>query len=105
MPAVESTKSTVTAANAQLLASMLDLEQGPADPELPPPPGSARSTRMRREVRSTRDIETEQALDSHVTSLSRPGSGRDSGGETRRRAKELSERESRSAVARVRGGV
>ena len=62
-------RHTVTASNAQLLASMLEIEAGEPEPASSRP-GSGRSTRMRREVRSARDIETERALDNHVERFS-----------------------------------
>ena len=88
-------RHTITAANAQLLASMLSVDGEDAPGELVT---NTRTSRMRREVRSTRGVDatTEFALDSH-SSQSRPGSGRDIGGETRLRAKELTDKEREKA--------
>jgi len=72
---------TITAANASLLASMLETEEGGRDY------GNNKTLRMRREVRAHRPMSGEVGLDH--PSLSKQDSGRDIGGETRQRAKEL----------------
>jgi len=85
---------TITASNALLLASMLDAERVVSAEHAAGAAANGRSTRsIRREVRSARDIDTERAFDHHLASK-RPGSSRDIGGETRRRANELAKRES-----------